>query len=96
MEEFEQVSFDNWQLRYASNPFPSPSQESQKIFKSRYGLEPEPIKAKLIGFGMQLLEGIDPNPENYVTAGIIHNSRQQIGVLCRLEPNKQALVSYSF
>lgn len=41
---------------------------------------------------MQLLEGIDPNPENYVTAGIIHNSKQQIGVLCRLEPNNQALV----
>ena len=55
-------------------------------------MDPEPIKAKLIGFGMQLLEGIDPNPENYVTAGIIHNTRQQVGVLCRLEPNKQAMV----
>jgi AP-2 complex subunit alpha len=43
---------------------------------------------------MQFLEGIDPNPENYVTAGIVHNSRQQVGVLCRLEPNKQALVSF--
>ena len=42
---------------------------------------------------MQLLEGIDPNPENYVTAGIVHSSRQQVGVLCRLEPNKQAQVS---
>lgn len=71
----------------------SPTQESQKIFKSRYGLDPEPIKTKLIGFGMQLLEGIDPNPENYVTAGIIHSTRQQVGVLCRLEPNRQALVS---
>lgn len=74
----------------------SPSQEAQKIFKARYGLDPEPIKAKLIGFGMQLLEGIDPNPENYVTAGIIHNTRQQVGVLCRLEPNKQAMVCVTF
>jgi AP-2 complex subunit alpha len=70
----------------------SPSQEAQKIFKARYGLEAEPIKAKLIGFGMQLLEGIDPNPENYVMAGIIHTKTQQIGVLCRLEPNNQAMV----
>lgn len=42
---------------------------------------------------MQLLEGIDPNPENYVMAGIIHTKTQQIGVLCRLEPNTQAMVS---
>lgn len=72
---------------------PSPSQEAQRIFKARYGLDPEPIKTKLIGFGMQLLEGIDPNPENYVTAGIIHTRNQQIGCLVRLEPNKQAMVS---
>lgn len=70
----------------------SPSQEAQKIFKARYGLDPEPIKAKLIGSGMGLLEGIDPNPENYVCAGIIHTKMAQIGVLLRLEPNKQAMV----
>ncbi|KAI1285154.1 AP-2 complex subunit alpha [Halotydeus destructor] len=68
----------------------NPSQEAQKIFKARYGLDPEPIKTKLIGFGMQLLEGIDPNPENYVTAGILHTKTQQVGCLLRLEPNKQA------
>jgi len=39
---------------------------------------------------MKLLEGIDPNPENYVCAGIIHTRTQQIGCLLRLEPNRQA------
>ncbi len=41
---------------------------------------------------MQLLENIDPNPENYVCAGIIHTRNLQIGTLLRLEPNSQAQV----
>ena len=41
---------------------------------------------------MKLLDGIDPNPENYVCAGIIHTRTQQIGCLLRLEPNRQAQV----
>ena len=45
---------------------------------------------------MQLLEGIDPNPENYVTAGILHTKTQQVGCLLRLEPNKQAGVSLKY
>lgn len=40
-----------------------------------------------------LLEGIDPNIENFVCAGIIHTSNVQVGCLLRLEPNKQAQVS---
>jgi AP-2 complex subunit alpha len=47
-------------------------------------------KTKLIGYGFQLLENIDPNPDNYVCAGIIHTRSLQIGCLLRLEPNKQA------
>jgi hypothetical protein len=43
---------------------------------------------------MKLLDGIDPNPENYVCAGIIHTRTQQIGCLLRLEPNRQAQVSH--
>ena len=56
-------------------------------------MENASIKTKLIGFGMQLLEGIDPNPENYVCAGIIHTRSQQIGSLLRLEPNRPAQVN---
>lgn len=40
-----------------------------------------------------LLEGIDPNPKNFICAGIIHTSTLQVGCLLRLEPNKQAQVS---
>lgn len=65
-------------------------QEAQRIFKTAYPMESAQIKTKLIGFGMQLLEGIDPNPENFVCAAIIHTRTQQIGCLLRLEPNRQA------
>jgi AP-2 complex subunit alpha len=51
------------------------------------------VKTKLIGFGFSLLEGIDPNPENYVCAGIIHTKSVQVGCLLRLEPNAAAQVS---
>uniref|UniRef100_A0A1B0AQ09 Clathrin adaptor alpha-adaptin appendage C-terminal subdomain domain-containing protein n=1 Tax=Glossina palpalis gambiensis TaxID=67801 RepID=A0A1B0AQ09_9MUSC len=39
---------------------------------------------------MQLLDNVDPNPDNMVCAGIIHTQTQQVGCLLRLEPNKQA------
>lgn len=74
------------------NPLFSPAQESQKIFKSRLPMDTEVTKTKIIGFGMQLLEGVDPNPENFVGAGIIHTTKMQIGCLLRLEPNRQAQV----
>jgi len=47
----------------------------------------------LLGFNISVLEGVDPNPENFVSAGILHTRNQQVGVLVRLEPNKQAQVS---
>ncbi|XP_064635751.1 AP-2 complex subunit alpha-2-like [Lineus longissimus] len=66
-----------------------PEQEAQSIFKAKFTMDQEQINAKLIAYGMTLLEGIDPNPENYVAAGILHTRDQQIGCLLRLEPNKQ-------
>ena len=48
---------------------------------------------QLLGTGFSLLEGIDPNPDNFVLAGVIHTSAFQTGCLFRLEPNKQANVS---
>jgi AP-2 complex subunit alpha len=67
-----------------------PQQEAQKIFKAVFPMEnTTAAKTKLIGYGFQL-ENIDPNPENYVCAGIIHTRTLQIGVLLRLEPNNQA------
>ncbi|KAK2712256.1 AP-2 complex subunit alpha-like isoform X1 [Artemia franciscana] len=68
----------------------SPQQECQKIFKANYPIDTAASRAKLSGFGIQLLDGIDPNPDNFVGAGIIHTKTQQVGCLLRLEPNKQA------
>uniref|UniRef100_A0A667X4V9 AP-2 complex subunit alpha n=1 Tax=Myripristis murdjan TaxID=586833 RepID=A0A667X4V9_9TELE len=44
----------------------------------------------IIGFGAALLDGVDPNPANFVGAGVIHTKSTQVGCLLRLEPNTQA------
>ncbi|XP_015420928.1 PREDICTED: AP-2 complex subunit alpha-1 [Myotis davidii] len=72
-------------------PFrPSPQQEAQKIFKATHPMDAEVTKAKLLGFGSALLDNVDPNPENFVGAGIIQTKALQVGCLLRLEPNAQA------
>ncbi|GAB1292916.1 AP-2 complex subunit alpha-2 [Apodemus speciosus] len=68
----------------------SPQQEVQNIFKAKHPMDTEITKAKIIGFGSALLEEVDPNPANFVGAGIIHTKTTQIGCLLRLEPNLQA------
>lgn len=70
----------------------SEKQRAQKVFKAQQPLDLAGAKNKLSGFGMQLLDGIDPNPDNMVCAGIIHTQSHQVGCLMRLEPNKQAQV----
>ncbi|XP_053193664.1 AP-2 complex subunit alpha-2 isoform X3 [Scomber japonicus] len=67
-----------------------PQQEAQKIFKANHGMDTEVLKAKLLGLGSALLDNVDPNPENYVCAGVIQTKGQQVGCLLRLEPNAQA------
>ncbi|KAM3922435.1 AP-2 complex subunit alpha-1 isoform 2-T2 [Leptodactylus fuscus] len=67
-----------------------PQQEAQKIFKANHPMDSEVTKAKLLGFGTALLEKVDPNPDNYVGAGIIQTKSVHVGCLLRLEPNIQA------
>ncbi|XP_070585029.1 AP-2 complex subunit alpha-1 isoform X1 [Erythrolamprus reginae] len=67
-----------------------PQQEAQKIFKANQPMDSEVTKAKLLGLGSALLEKVDPNPDNYVGAGIIQTKALQVGCLLRLEPNAQA------
>ncbi|XP_040184447.1 AP-2 complex subunit alpha-2 isoform X4 [Rana temporaria] len=67
-----------------------PKQEIQNIFKAKLPMDTEITKAKLIGFGPALLENVDPNPSNFVAAGIIQAKSRQVGCLLRLEPNVQA------
>ncbi|KAM4530781.1 AP-2 complex subunit alpha-2 isoform 3-T3 [Odontesthes bonariensis] len=85
------------QTEMASNDFfqrwkqlSQPQQEAQKIFKANNSMDTEVLKAKLLGLGMALLDNVDPNPENYVCAGVIQTKGQQVGCLLRLEPNAQA------
>uniref|UniRef100_A0A8C8C826 AP-2 complex subunit alpha n=1 Tax=Oncorhynchus tshawytscha TaxID=74940 RepID=A0A8C8C826_ONCTS len=70
----------------------APQQEVQNIFKARHSMDIEVTKAKIMGFGAALLDGVDPNPFNFVGAGVIHTKTTQVGCLLRLEPNTQAQV----
>ncbi|XP_044281485.1 AP-2 complex subunit alpha-2 isoform X2 [Varanus komodoensis] len=83
-EMASQDFFQRW--KQLSNP----QQEVQNIFKANHPMDTEITKAKIIGFGTALLEEVDPNPANFVGAGIIHTKSIQIGCLMRLEPNLQA------
>jgi len=67
-----------------------PEQEAQKVFNAAFPIDKDATTTKLLGTGFSLLEGIDPNPENFVLAGIIHTGAFQAGCLLRLEPNRQA------
>lgn len=67
-------------------------QRAQKVFKAQLPLDLPAARNKLLGFGMQLLDSVDPNPDNMVCAGIIHTQSQQVGCLLRLEPNRTAQV----
>uniref|UniRef100_A0A8C9TXG9 AP-2 complex subunit alpha n=1 Tax=Scleropages formosus TaxID=113540 RepID=A0A8C9TXG9_SCLFO len=83
-EMMAQDFFQRWKQLSA------PQQEVQKIFKAKNAMDAEITKAKLIGFGVSLLDQVDPNPSNFVAAGIIHTKTVQVGCLLRLEPNSQA------
>ncbi|XP_038050439.1 AP-2 complex subunit alpha-2-like isoform X2 [Patiria miniata] len=74
------------------NQLIAPAHEYQNIFKANFPMDRDGNKTKLMGFGIGLLEGVDPNPDNFVCAGIVHCKSAQIGVLLRLEPNKAALM----
>ena len=50
------------------------------------------LSAQLLGFGVSVLADIDPNPDNFVSAGIINASSTRVGCLLRLEPNKEIKV----
>ncbi|XP_054466104.1 AP-2 complex subunit alpha-2-like isoform X1 [Anoplopoma fimbria] len=67
-----------------------PQQEVQTIFKARHPMDTDVTNAKILGFGVALLDGVDPNPANFVGAGVIHTKNTQVGCLLRLEPNTQA------
>ncbi|GAA5812886.1 hypothetical protein MFLAVUS_006346 [Mucor flavus] len=71
------------------NQIGGPPRENQVIFKSEAPIQLSTAASILQGFGIGLLIGVDPNPNNFVGAGIMDAGKQggKIGILLRLEPN---------
>lgn len=66
--------------------------ESQKIFEG-HDVSYENTRRWLIGFKWGLLDRVDPNPQNFVAATVLHTSAGKFGCLLRLEPNVDKKVS---
>ncbi|KAI8992585.1 adaptin N terminal region-domain-containing protein [Pilobolus umbonatus] len=71
------------------NQIGGPPRESQVIFKSDNPIQLSSASLVLQNFGIGILEGVDPNSNNFVGAGIIDSGKKggKIGILLRLEPN---------
>lgn len=80
--------FERWKI------IGGPPREAQQIFPIRLAENGEIDTARnekvIAGQSMSLLRGIDPNPNNIVTAGVLHMSSGKVGILGRLEPNRDA------
>jgi len=94
---FEHVSlgaadfFERWKL------IGGPPRESQLVFPVALteggGLDQEKYRQVIGGHRINLLDGVDPNPNNLVGAGILHTSVDgKVGCLLRFEPNQEAKV----
>ncbi|KAI9013397.1 adaptin N terminal region-domain-containing protein [Phycomyces nitens] len=72
-----------------------PPRESQTIFKSEGTIQLPLADAILRGYRFGLLQGVDPNPNNFVGAGVVDAGKAggKVGVLLRLEPNLEQNVS---
>eukprot|EP01136_Pigoraptor_vietnamica_P022658 Opistho-1_new@74048 len=84
MQMSQQDFFNRWK-QLGGGPL-----ESQKIVQARDTMDVSVMKKKVSAFGLTLLEGIDPNADNAVGAGIIQTTSGQVGCLLRLEPNMEA------
>lgn len=78
------------------NQIGGPPRESQVIFSSQVPIHLDTIRNILQGFKFGLLSGVDPNPNNFVGAGVIDMGKGgKVGALLRLEPNMEQNVSVS-
>ena len=48
------------------------------------------LSLQLQGFGVSVISGIDPNHDNFVSAGVITTRNMLVGCLLRLEPKRDA------
>ncbi|KAK3652871.1 hypothetical protein LTR56_004819 [Elasticomyces elasticus] len=61
--------------------------EAQKIFEG-HDVGTENTRRVLEGMKWGVLDGVDPNPRNFVGATVLHTAGGKTGVLVRLEPNE--------
>ncbi|KAK5674482.1 hypothetical protein LTS10_012870 [Elasticomyces elasticus] len=61
--------------------------EAQKIFEG-HDVRTENTRRVLEGMKWGVLDGVDPNPRNFVGATVLHTAGGKTGVLVRLEPNE--------
>lgn len=86
---FEPTAMNSQEFFQRWKQLGGPNQEAQKIFAAKFPIEKETASNKLMGFGVSILEGVDPNPDNFVSAGVINTRAVLVGCLLRLEPNLQ-------
>jgi AP-2 complex subunit alpha len=87
--------FERWKV------IGGPPRESQSIFPikltSSGNIDIERQQKVVSGHRFNILQGIDPNPNNIVGAAVLHTSGAgKVGCLLRVEPNKDAKVSVGF
>lgn len=83
--------FERWKL------IGGPPRESQAVFPvlldSAGNVDLARNRQVISGNHLEILEDIDPNPNNLVGAGVLHTSVDgKVGCLLRLEPNREAKV----
>jgi AP-2 complex subunit alpha len=83
--------FERWKL------IGGPPREAQSVFPVELNAAGQLDIAKnrqvVSGHNLNVLDGIDPNPNNLVAAGVLHMSMEgKVGCLLRVEPNRDAKV----
>jgi len=73
-----------------------PPREVQKDIKSPGPIDFALIRTVLTGMKFSVLEGIDPNPSNFVSAGIFLSTSAKVGGLLRIQTNPADQVRFYF
>ncbi|KAI8331004.1 adaptin N terminal region-domain-containing protein [Chlamydoabsidia padenii] len=91
----EPVEMDGQSFFKRWNQIGGPPRENQAIFASQCPINLDKVATILRGFRFGLLQGVDPNTNNFVGVGIISAGTKggKIGALLRLEPNMEQNVS---
>jgi AP-2 complex subunit alpha len=91
----EPIAMDGGNFFKRWNQIGNSPRENQIIFKSEIPIQLANATNILRGYGIGILPDVDPNPNNFVGAGIVDAGQQggKIGVLLRLEPNLEQNVS---